>query len=199
MVDLSERGLRVLAWPGPSQSQSNPYTSLVYGEFEKAGLAITNYSIWKFHGSRADIFHIHWPEAILWGRLARHVPLTTELAARRVLNTMDVIRRNGGAVVWTAHNVSPHALSSQYHERVWGRFFPEFRRKVDALIGLTSRSLDLICDAYPDLRQCSRFVVPHPHYRTVYPVQPIAQGRARRHRPGAGPFCAGHDRHDPQR
>ena len=187
MVDLSERGLRVLAWPGPSQSQSNPYTSLVYGEFEKAGLAITPYSIWKFHGSRADIFHIHWPEAILWGRLARHVPLTTELAARRVLNTMDVIRRNGGAVVWTAHNVSPHALSSQYHQRVWGRFFPEFRRKVDALIGLTSRSLDLICDAYPDLRQCSRFVVPHPHYRTVYPAQPsprdaraaigLAQGR----------------------
>jgi beta-1,4-mannosyltransferase len=172
MVELSARGLRVLAWPGPSQSQSNPYTSLVYGEFEKAGLAITNYSIWKFHGSRADIFHIHWPEAILWGRLARHVPLTTELAARRVLDTMDVIRRNGGAVVWTAHNVSPHALSSQYHERVWGRFFPQFRQKVDALIGLTSRSLDLICDAYPDLRQCSRFVVPHPHYRTVYPAQP---------------------------
>jgi beta-1,4-mannosyltransferase len=187
MVELSARGLRVLAWPGPSQSQSNPYTSLVYGEFEKAGLAITNYSIWKFHGSRADIFHIHWPEAILWGRLARHVPLTTELAARRVLDTMDVIRRNGGAVVWTAHNVSPHALSSQYHERVWGRFFPQFRQKVDALIGLTSRSLDLICDAYPDLRQCSRFVVPHPHYRTVYPAQPsrrdaraaigLAQGR----------------------
>lgn len=179
MVDLSERGLRVLAWPGPSQSQSNPYTSLVYGEFEKAGLAITPYSIWTFHGSRADIFHIHWPEAILWGRLARHVPLTTELAARRVLNTMDVIRRNGGAVVWTAHNVSPHALSSQYHERVWERFFPEFRRKVDALIGLTSRSLDLICEAYPDLRQCSRSVVPHPHYRTVYPVQPTpADARA---------------------
>jgi beta-1,4-mannosyltransferase len=172
MVDLSARGLRVLAWPGPSQSQSNPYTSLVYGEFEKAGFAITNYSIWKFHGSRADIFHIHWPEAILWGRLARHVPFTTELAARRVLDTMDVIHRNGGTVVWTAHNVSPHALSSQYHERVWGRFFPQFRRKVDALIGLTSRSLDLICDAYPDLRQCSRFVVPHPHYRTVYPAQP---------------------------
>ena len=74
MVDLSERELRVLAWPGPSQSQSNPYTSLVYGEFEKAGLAITPYSIWTFHGSRADIFHIHWPEAILWGRLAAMFP-----------------------------------------------------------------------------------------------------------------------------
>jgi beta-1,4-mannosyltransferase len=172
MVDLSERGMRVLAWPGPLQTQNNPYTSLIYGEFAKAGLAVTPYSIWNFHGSRAEIFHIHWPEAILWGRLARHFPITTELAAHRVLNTMDVIRRNSGAVVWTAHNVSPHALSSQYHERVWGRFFPEFRRKVDALIGLTSRSLDLICDAYPDLRQCSRFVVPHPHYQTVYPVQP---------------------------
>jgi len=172
MIDLSGRGMKVLAWPGPSQAQNNPYTSLVYGEFEKAGLAIAPYSIWKFHGSRTDIFHIHWPEAILWGRLARHVPMASELAAHRVLNTMDVVRRSGGAVVWTAHNVSPHALSAQYHERVWGRFFPEFRRKVDALIGLTSRSLDLICEAYPDLRRCSRFVVPHPHYRTVYPVQP---------------------------
>ena len=164
--------MRVLAWPGPSRSQNNPYTALVYGEFEKAGVAIAPYSMWTLRGSRAGIFHVHWPEAILWGRLARYAPITMELAAHRVLGTMDAIRRSGGAVVWTAHNVSPHVLSSPYHARVWDRFFPKFRRKVDALIGLTSRSLDLLCDAYPDLRHCNRFVVPHPHYRTVYPTQP---------------------------
>lgn len=141
--------MRVLAWPGPSRFQNNPYTALVYGEFEKAGVAIAPYSMWTLRGSRAGIFHVHWPEAILWGRLARYAPITMELAAHRVLATMDAIRRSGGAVVWTAHNVSPHILSSPYHARVWDRFFSKFRRKVDALIGLTSRSLDLLCDAYP--------------------------------------------------
>ena len=169
----------VLAWPAPSQSQTNPYTSLVYREFEGEGIRIEPYSIWDLRTPRADIFHIHWPEAILWGRIAHRVPSASGLAAYRALRTMDAIRRCGGIVVWTVHNVSPHAFPVSSHERIWESFFPQFRRRVDALIGLTARSLDLVCNAYPELRACSRAVVPHPHYRTSYPAPPpLAEARA---------------------
>jgi beta-1,4-mannosyltransferase len=171
--------MKVLAWPAPSHSLGNPYIGLVYREFPNEGLHIEPYSIWAIRRPRADVFHVHWPEAILWGRIASSVPFATKLAAERVLDTMALIRGNGGSVVWTVHNIAPHGISRRRDERVWEVFFPKFRENVDALIGLTSRSLDLVCDAYPELRGRPRTVVPHPHYRTAYPAAPsIAEARA---------------------
>jgi beta-1,4-mannosyltransferase len=168
----AQHELSVLAWPAPSRLQSNPYTSLVYREFARDGIRVEPYSTWSPRTPRADIFHVHWPEAILWGRIAQRIPRMATLAAHRALHTMDVVRRRGGIVAWTVHNVSPHAFSEPHHERIWNLFFPQFRRRVDALIGLTSRSLDLVCDTYPELRACRRTIVPHPHYRLSYPAPP---------------------------
>jgi glycosyltransferase involved in cell wall biosynthesis len=164
--------MKVLAWPAPSRLQTNPVTALVYSEFETAGVHVEPYSSWTMREPAADVFHVHWPEAILWGRAANHTPFMAKLAAHHALRTMDVVRRKGGAVVWTIHNVAPHAFATHQHERVWAQFFPKFRRKVDALIGLTARSLDLVADTYPELRDRPRAVVPHPHYRTSYPAPP---------------------------
>ena len=172
-----QRKMRVLAWPAPSRSQSNPYVSLVYSAFERKLIEIESYSAWRPH-ARADVFHIHWPEALLWGRLAYHVPPTAQLAAYRVLGAMDAVRQQGGIVVWTVHNLAPHHASPR-NERTWSWFFPRFRARLDTLIGLSSRSLELVCERYPELRSCRRVVVPHPHYRTIYPAPPsIAQARA---------------------
>src|SRR5882757_1247220 len=164
--------MRVLAWPAPSQLQTNPVIALVYSEFEREGVRAEPYSSWTMREPAADVFHVHWPEAILWGRAANHTPFMAKLAAHHALRTMDVVRRRGGTVVWTVHNITPHAFATQQHERVWAQFFPKFRRKVDALIGLTSRSLDLVADSYPELRDRPHAVVPHPHYRTSYPAPP---------------------------
>jgi len=170
--------MRVLAWPAPSQLHTNPVTALIYSAFASEGIAIEPYSAWTMREPNADVFHVHWPEAILWGRAANHTPFMAKLAAHHALRTMDVVRRKGGTVVWTVHNIAPHAFTTQQHERVWAQFFPKFRRKVDALIGLTGRSLDLVADTYPELRDRPRAVVPHPHYRTSYPAPPtIAEAR----------------------
>ncbi len=171
--------MRVLAWPAPSQLQTNPVIALIYSAFASEGVAVEPYSAWTMREPGADVFHVHWPEAILWGRAANHTPFMAKLAAHHALRTMDVVRRKGGTVVWTVHNIAPHAFTTQQHERVWAQFFPKFRRKVDALIGLTARSLDLVVDTYPELRDRPRAVVPHPHYRTSYPAPPaIAEARA---------------------
>ena len=171
--------MKILAWPAPSRSQANPYLSLVYSEFENEEVEIEPYSTWNARASRADVFHVHWPEAIFWGRIAQYLPVTTKFAAFHALHTMDVVRGRGGILVWTVHNIAPHDLTLRDHERAWDWFFPKFRTRVDALIGLSSRSLDLVCESYPELRSCSRSIVPHPHYRTVYPVPPsVVEARA---------------------
>ena len=173
------RKMKILAWPAPSRSQANPYLSLVYSEFENEEVEIEPYSTWNARASRADVFHVHWPEAIFWGRIAQYLPVTTKFAAFHALHTMDVVRGRGGILVWTVHNIAPHDLTLRDHERAWDWFFPKFRTRVDALIGLSSRSLDLVCESYPELRSCSRSIVPHPHYRTVYPVPPsVVEARA---------------------
>jgi beta-1,4-mannosyltransferase len=164
--------MRILAWPASSPSHGNPYTSLIYGEFGKNGHLVEGHLPWAGAIPAADVFHVHWPEAFLWGRAAR-IPLATRWAGARALKAMDLVRGRGGVVVWTVHNIEPHGFASRDHERAWNLFFPKFRERIDALIGLTSRSLDLVCDAYPELQFCSRAVVPHPHYRSSYPAPPF--------------------------
>src|SRR5262249_33162818 len=97
-----ERKMRILAWP--SRSHSNPYTSLVYGAFAADGHLVQDYLPWAGEIPQADVFHIHWPEALLWGRAAR-IPLATRWAASRALKAMDLVRHRGGIIAWTVHNI----------------------------------------------------------------------------------------------
>ena len=166
----------VLAWPAPAAAQLNPYVALIYGGFACAGLKVRAFRpmLGRAHG---DIFHVHWPEAILWGRLANGVPAMTRVAAAHALRTMDRVRARGGIVAWTVHNLAPHALDPS-RRAVWEDFFPAFRDRVDLLIGMTARSLDVAVAAYPDLEGRPRAIVPHPHFRTAYPP-PGARAEAR--------------------
>ena len=167
----SAHGFSVLAWPAPAAAQINPYISLVYSQFEQAGIEVKPFRPMQLGRQTADVFHAHWPEAILWGRLAHTLPLLAKVAADHVIKAMDEVRDNGGRVAWTVHNLVPHAVHPT-HQAIWDGFFPAFRQRVDLMIGMTERSLDLACDAYPDLASRSRVVIPHPHFRTAYPPPP---------------------------
>jgi glycosyltransferase involved in cell wall biosynthesis len=164
----SSKAGTVLAWPAPSAKQLNPYISLVYGGFAQAGLTVKPFQPMHPGPQTGDIFHVHWPEAILWGRLAGGLPGMTKFAATRVIRTMDNVRARGGVVAWTVHNLAPHAVGPR-QRAVWNAFFPAFRARVDLLIGMTESSLDIADAAYPDLRGRPRAIVPHPHFRASYP------------------------------
>jgi hypothetical protein len=168
---FTANGFRVLAWPAPAATQINPYVSLVYSEFEQAGIEVRPFRTMHLGRQAGDILHVHWPEAILWGRLARSFPLMAKIAGARALKAMSEVRDNGGGVVWTVHNLAPHTVHPD-HEVIWNGFFPAFRKQVDLMIGMTERSLDLVCDNYPELKSRARAIIPHPHFRTAYPPPP---------------------------
>ena len=161
--------MKVVAWPGLKEKNVNPYTWLVYQPMESNGAKIIDFSFYKALPSAIDIFHVHWPEGIFWNRFSRSYPWLAKVYAERLLSAISGVRRAGGAIVWTSHNLQPHEPLNSTHERIWAYFFPQFRSMVDLVINLTAESEALVRASYPDL-EASRFaIISHPHYRTAYP------------------------------
>ena len=170
--------MKIVAWPGLKEKGANPYTWLVYQPMTENGAQVVDFSFYKALPSAVDIFHVHWPEGIFWNRFSRSYPWIANLYAERLIRAISSVRRSGGAIVWTSHNLRPHEPLNATHERIWAHFFPRFRSMVDLVINLTAELEALVRAAYPDI-EASRFaVISHPHYRTAYP-KALALGEAR--------------------
>lgn len=164
--------LRIVASPGLSDRAKNPYTWLTHEPMLKLGGAITEFSFYRPIATDTHILHIHWPERIFWGRISQLHPLLSAVYCRRMLTAMDTVRRNGGFVVWTAHNIEPHESFGPARDGMWRKYLEAFRRQVDLVISLSAWAERELIAAYPDLRDKRRAVIPHPHYRTAYPKPP---------------------------
>lgn len=164
--------LRIVASPGPRDRANNPYTWLTHEPMLKLGGAITEFSFYRPIATDTHILHIHWPERIFWGRISQLHPLLSAVYSRRMLTAMDAVRRNGGFVVWTAHNIKPHEPFGPARDEMWRQYFEAFRQRVDLVISLSAWAERELTAAYPDLRDKRRTVIPHPHYRTAYPKPP---------------------------
>ncbi|MBT2538275.1 glycosyl transferase [Arthrobacter sp. ISL-69] len=98
-----EQPLRVLFSFGPSAQDANPYVDLLVRSV--SGHAKVKYFSWKFAllGSY-DVFHLHWPEALIRRRslLRRFInqALALLLILRLALFRIPIVR--------TEHNVRPH-------------------------------------------------------------------------------------------
>jgi beta-1,4-mannosyltransferase len=164
--------LKIVACPGLSDRANNPYTWLIHGPMRDRGGIITEFSFYRPLEAGADILHVHWPERIFWGRISRLHPMLSAAYARRMLAAMDRVRRGGGFVVWTAHNIAPHEPLGPARDATWRRYFDEFRRRVDLVISLSAWAERTLMATYPDLGDRRRAIIAHPHYRTAYPKPP---------------------------
>ncbi len=139
----------------------NPYTSLLYGEVQKAGLRVVEYRPYRAPLGRWDVLHIHWPESVFDHTLAEALPTTESLlfGVRRA-------RRRGAKLLWTIHNLHTHEQRHAYfEERFWRRFIPE----LDGVVALTEAGLAAARERFPGLGGKPSWIVPHPHYRGQYP------------------------------
>jgi glycosyltransferase involved in cell wall biosynthesis len=170
--------INVVAWPGLKEKSENPYTWLVYQPMAAMGANVVDFSFYKPMPSCVDILHIHWPEGIFWNRFSRRYPWLARLYAERLTRAIFRVRRVGGAIVWTSHNLQPHEQLHPVHQRIWKDFFPRFRSMIDLVISLTPEAERMLREAYPDLEGKRRAVVPHPHYRSAYP-KPMSVENAR--------------------
>jgi beta-1,4-mannosyltransferase len=151
------RGLRVLVWP---IDPGNPYTVALHtGMGDDA--TTEAYSPARLL-RRYDVWHIHWPEALL--NIRNPVKAAFKVAA--FLAMIDSVRLRGGKIVWTLHNLKAHDALHPELER-W--FYRRFLKRVDGVISLSRTGLEMARERFRPLRSLPAAVIPHGHYRDQYP------------------------------
>lgn len=144
--------MRVLfSFPVP-RATTNPYATQLLRSVEP--LAECRTFSWRTAlTGRYDVFHAHWPEALLRGRTGSRQALRQALFAL-LLARLAVQRRT--AVVRTVHNVAPHEAL----DPVQRRLLEAFDRRTDHWIRL-NRQTDT-----PDPQRTSTIL--HGHYTDWY-------------------------------
>lgn len=167
----AEKEIAILAWPSGAPGEENPYTRMIYSACRPPAARVIRFSPLMLRVPGADVFHLHWPEGIFEGRLGAS-RIGAHLKARRVLRTAALIRRRGGLVVLTAHNLEPHAKLDGWQRALYADFHRSLLATTDLLVGLSAISLAKYAVRYPEAAGISQAVVSHPHYRDSYPPAP---------------------------
>jgi len=163
--------LRVLAWPAGSQQELNPYVRLMYSAFVAPAAIVMAFRPLQLHIPPADVFHVHWPEGIFNGRMGGIPPLAA-LKALRVLMIARRTRRHGGLIALTAHNATPHMPLAGWRRALWQTYHSRLLRETGLLVGLSEGGLAAFREMNPVAASIPGCVIPHPHYKTIYPVPP---------------------------
>jgi beta-1,4-mannosyltransferase len=147
--------LRVLAWPAFA-NRGNPYHAQLYTALAGLGVEVREYSPGALAGDDWDVLHLHWPEFLLGRRPAR----ATAAFVARVVRA----KRAGRRVVWTVHNLAPHDGEWRGHA-----LYRLTSHLTDGVIAHSDASLAAARARHRALRRRPATVVPHGHYRDVYP------------------------------
>jgi len=153
--------LRVLGVPAYRNRTTNPYNALLSQAVARAGAVVEEARVRALLG-RHDIVHIHWPEHLFsarsrvraWAQAVTFVVILSWLRWRRA------------RVVWTVHNLAAHHAR---HPRLEARMWRWFVRRVDGYIALSRSGREAVVARWPVLAPRPGFVIPHGHYRPVYP------------------------------
>lgn len=160
--------MKVLAKPAFSNKSQNPYNYLLYNRLEKIGnCKVEEFEPWKAVIFRYDIFHMHWPEVML----SKHGLFFSVVTVNIFLLLIKWMKLRDTRIVWTVHNVNSHdypykSWREQKFEKWYMRKFTEL---LDGAIGLSGASLKKATEAYPVLSAKQSAVIPHGHYKDVYP------------------------------
>lgn len=163
--------MRIIAWPAFSNRRHNPYNNLLYRPMAGWGVRVEDFYPHRLLFGRHDIWHLHWPEAVLNLRQAwLALPLAYTLMA-----LLEFARRRGTKVIWTVHNLRAH---ERRYPRLEARLWRSLVEHVDGYIALTEGGKANALDRFPALGDRPGFVIPHGHYRAIYP-DTIARDEAR--------------------
>ena len=174
--------MNILAWPAFKNSGFNPYNKLLYDSIAKSDKSvciceynpkrILEYLPKKYLEKRYAIFHCHWPFTWI---VHKGNSFEKWLKVIFFLITIDVLRFRGTKIVWTVHNIEPHEVENHCLKKF---FWRQYIRRIDGWISLSETSVKLATDKHQYLDKIPHFVIPHGHYRGVYPNN-ISQQQAR--------------------
>lgn len=164
--------MKVLARPAFRGGEAKPYNSLLYTSLTDLGVQVREFRGMCVTRGRTDLLHIHWPESLI----AAKNPVRAWLTAQEYRLCFRVARRRGIKIVWTIHDLAPHDL---VYPGIELPFWQDFVRRADGVIALTHEGLKLARARYARLREVPAFVIPHGHFREVYP-RTLSREQARR-------------------
>jgi glycosyltransferase involved in cell wall biosynthesis len=95
-----------------------------------------------------DVFHLHWPEWLAFDDLDEH---------RRIADRLD---EAGIPVVWTAHNLTPHAKQPDRFDRVYALW----AERVNAVIHHSHWGRAKLTERYAFAADVHHEVIPHGHF-----------------------------------
>ncbi len=154
--------MRVLAWPAFKNKAENPYNWLLYTNMTRLGVEVEEFSLKKLLNGKYAVLHVHQPESLLNDfRFARALARTGAF-----LLMLRLVRTRRTKVVWTMHNLRAH---EGLYPTLEGIFWRAFVRQLDGHISLSELGEEIAVKRLPQLRALPGFVVPHGHYREVYP------------------------------
>jgi beta-1,4-mannosyltransferase len=158
----STRRLRVLAFPKTSR---NPFIGLFSTSIERQGADVEAFTFTRALVRRYDVLHLHWPESHLLSRgsgrsVAKHF---------RLFLVCLLTRLRGTRISWMIHNLQSHEADSALSRWLFALWFPKICSDV---VALSEGGLREAREKYPALRVKRALVVPHGHYRDLYPRAP---------------------------
>ena len=155
--------MKVMAWPAFSNSDWNPYNSLLYRAIQKKRVEVLEFDGRigaNFNG--VDILHLHWPDLFL----KRRFWLQAALACSRLLLIMKRAHRSGTRIVWTTHNLQSH---ENLYPRLEKIFWTLFIRQLDGVISMSTGGLAQTKNLRLKNSEIPSIIIPHGHYREIYP------------------------------
>jgi beta-1,4-mannosyltransferase len=166
--NLSDQ-LTILASPGLGGERTNPYNRSLYSNMP---CKVDDFSLRRACFGRYAILHLHNPEQDLNGC---STAIKAYVRLRRRFVAIDLMRSRGTKVFWTIHNLASHERRYPRLER-W--FWRQMLGRLDGYIALTESGRTEAMERFPPLRTLPGFVVPHLHYRGVYPENLDVDARA---------------------
>lgn len=162
---------QVLMTADPDGTLLNPYLRIVFGN-PAFRAAATVRALPPLGLASAPNLHVQWPEYLLHHPLARRSRAAAETLYWGLVRSLDRVRRRGGRVAWTAHNLHPHEFPTRHAEAAWARWSPEITGRIDTLVAMSPATARAVADAHPGLA-AGVAPIPHPHYRDWYrPADP---------------------------
>ena len=154
--------MRILASPYLETIELNPVQSLLYRSMENLGVEVAGFSGRRLLFEQWDIWHLHWPESIV------NEPNASRVAVRllKFWAKLKLARIRNMKIFWTVHNLRPHDRDHPLLEQIfWHMFLPN----VDGLICMSESGKQQLYRQHVRARAHPVYVIPHGHYRGVYP------------------------------
>ena len=147
----------------PPDSPANPYTRLLsQGISALSAISVVPYSEQKLNSGKGVVWHLHWPDPVVRHRSF----VASAVHAIFYLLRVSYVRMRGTQVVWTLHNLMSH---DSPHPRLEGWFRNRLCALLDGWISMSLSVKRTAEDLYPVLRTKPVAVIPHGHYKGVYP------------------------------